>query len=109
MKKIVLSGAISGHEEEAKRYFDEAEKAVKDRFPCCAIFNPTKLPKLPSWDHYMILCRTRICGWSNTIVFIINEYTTQSKGVAVEYELAKEQGLEMYNFENGKITEFKVK
>lgn len=105
MKNVYISGAISGHEEEVKRYFMDAEEAVMQRFPGCRVFNPIRLPKMPSWEHYMKICRMRVSGWAEKIVFIENEYFAGSRGAAEERELAEKAALEMYVFRNGKIEE----
>lgn len=99
---IYLSGAITGFEEEAKVYFSEAEAAIYDKFPGCTVFNPTRLPKLPCWEDYMMICRPRVAQ-STHIVFIINPQIKSSQGVHEEKRLAKENGLAMYRYMNKEI------
>lgn len=99
---IYLSGAITGHEEEAKVYFAEAEAALYEKFPGCTVFNPMKLPKLPKWEDYMKICRPRVVR-STHIVFIINPQINKSRGVHEEMRIAKENGLVLYRYENKEI------
>lgn len=108
MKKICLSGAITGHEAEARLYFAEAERIVQERYPLAKIFNPTRLPRQKNWSDYMTICLNRISSWADGIVFIINRYAPESVGVETEYEAAKKAGLEMLNLENGKLTKLQV-
>lgn len=105
MKNVYISGAITGHEEEAKELFMKAEKAVLERFPGCKVFNPIKLPKLPSWETYMKICRVRVSGWAHKIVFIESPHLKASRGVAEERVLALEKNLDRYLFTNGRIEE----
>ena len=92
-KRIVLSGAITGHEKEATQYFYEAERLVHARYPLASVFNPTRIPKQASWEDYMKICRARINGWADTIVMIQNEFYLDSRGAIEEKELAVEKGL----------------
>jgi hypothetical protein len=105
LRNIVLSGAITGHTEEANEYFRAAEKAVGARYPVSLIFNPTKLPKLPSWEAYMKICRMRINGWATDIVYIVNDYYKDSKGAQEERQLAKAKGLVCHVFKNGVLVD----
>lgn len=105
ISKIYLSGAITGHEEEAVKYFAEAERAVKDRFPCATVFNPINLPKLPSWEHYMVICRNRLKSWADTIVYIDNDYRLQSRGAIEEQEIATSKSLNEYTYSERTIKE----
>lgn len=104
--KLVLSGAITGHEKEAEIYFMEAERAVQARYPLAQIFNPIRLPKLPSWEAYMIVCRTRIKHWATGIVYVDNNlYRRLSKGAAEEEALAKERFLKQYEYDGISVEE----
>ena len=99
-KKIVLSGAISGHEEEAAKYFIEAEEAVRARYPTAEVFNPIKLPRLDSWEKYMVIRRMRVSGWATDIVYILNDYYLDSRGSQEERYRAKVKGLDEHIFKN---------
>jgi len=95
-KKIVLSGAVSGHEGEAEEYFKHARKIVEERFPLAQVFNPTDLPKGLKQSQYMAVCMTRIRGWATTIVYIRNDYYEASAGSRLERKWAQEKGLEEF-------------
>jgi hypothetical protein len=99
-KKIVLSGAITGHKDEAVIYFHEACEKVLERFPLAEVFNPAMIDKLLSYDTAMVICRSRIKNWATTIVYIKNEYYSGSNGVRAEQALAEESGLEEYALEH---------
>jgi hypothetical protein len=101
-KKIFISGAITGVEKEAEVYFAEAERLIAERFPGAQIFNPIKLPKMATHEDYMIVCRSRIKGWADTLVSIMNDPYKNSVGAKEEHELAQERGLSLFDIDNGK-------
>lgn len=104
--KLVLSGAITGHEKEAEIYFMEAERAVQARYPLAQIFNPIRLPKLPSWEAYMTICRSRIKHWATGIVYVDNNpYRKSSKGAAEEENLSKERLLRQFEYDGITVEE----
>lgn len=102
--RVYLSGAITGHEEDARKYFDEAEAIVRGVFPGCSVFNPTHLPKLNSWESYMEICRAVLRGWSTHFVVIVNPYLCESRGAAEEIRIAYEGRIATYHLEDSKIT-----
>ena len=104
-RKFVLSGAITGHEKEAMVYFLEAERAVLERYPLAQVFNPMRLPKLPSWEAYMVICRSRIEHWATDIVYIENELRKMSKGSLEEEGLAKERLLVQHVYDGIAVEE----
>ena len=108
--KLVLSGAITGHEKEAEVYFIEAERAVKARYPLAQVFNPIRLPKLPSWEAYMVICRSRIKHWATGIVYIElgDGWRAASKGAREEEALSKERLLNQYVYDGMTVEEGSV-
>lgn len=100
--KLVLSGAITGYEEEAEKYFREAEIAVLERYPLAEVFNPMRIGKLESWEEYMVICRSRIKHWATGIVFIKNDYYNASRGATEERDLADEKRLWKFDYD-GKV------
>ena len=107
-KKIVLSGAITGHLEEAEEYFFEAKKAAFKRFPTAQVFDPMTLPKGISWDDAMTICKTRIRNWATDMVIIENQHYKESRGSCIELEEAKERGLVLHTFAGGLLLENKA-
>lgn len=103
VKKVVISLAITGHEEEAKTLSYEAEKAIRERFPLATIFNPTRLPKMHDWEDYMKVCRTRIAHWGDTLIRCESQYIAASRGAKEELELAEKCGLKVILFKDGKL------
>ena len=103
--KLVLSGAITGHEDEAKEYFRAAEKAVLERYPLAEIFNPIQLPKGLGWEEYMVICRSRIKNWATGIVFIKNDYYIESRGSAEEKVLAENARLWQFDYDGKTVKE----
>lgn len=106
-KKIVLSGAITGHLEEAKEYFAEAKRAVFERWPNAQVFDPTTIPSTVSWDDAMTICKTRIRGWATDIVCIKNDHYSLSEGSAIECDEAKKASLLVHTYEHGRLIEAK--
>lgn len=93
MKRIYISGPITGYDiEERRRAFAEAEDAVKAKFGC-EVVNPLKdQPQGLSWEEYMkrdikmmLECDT-VCllpGW------------TDSRGSLLEYTVASNLGYDI--------------
>ena len=106
VRRFVLSGAITGHEEEAHEYFADAEEAVRKRYPMSEIFNPMRLQHLGlTWEGYMSICRMRISGWATDIVYIVNEHYAASKGSTEERDRAHTASLHTHVFKNNIITD----
>lgn len=103
VKKVVLSLAITGHEEEAEKLAFDMEKAVRERFPLAEIFNPVRLPRKKNWEEYMVVCRARVSGWADTIVRGHNKHLGSSKGASEELKIADDKGLRIIDFKNGKL------
>lgn len=95
MKKICLSGAITGHEKEAQVYFMEAERRVLEIYPDAVIFNPVKIPFQKSWKDYMDICIDRLQTWANMIAIIKNEHLEASAGAMIEKHIAFESELDV--------------
>lgn len=106
--KLVLSGAITGHEEEAKRYFDDAEKAVLARYPLAEVFNPMRLPRTRSWEDCMVVCRSRIQNWATGIVYIKNEHYELSKGTKEEKALGIDRCLYQFVYDGSTVEEISL-
>ena len=102
--KIVLSGAITGHEEEAKKYFMEAERAIHARYPLAEVFNPIRLPPL-GWEECMVICRSRIKHWATAMVFIKNEHYDASRGSVEEKNLAIDRRLYLFDYDGKTVKE----
>lgn len=106
VRRFVLSGAISGHEEDAHEYFADAEEIVRKRYPSAEIFNPMTLQHLKlTQKGYMAICMMRIGGWATDIVYIINEHYAASRGSSVERARAHEVGLHQHVLKNGSLTD----
>jgi hypothetical protein len=102
--RLVLSGAITGHLEEARVYFAEAERAVKARYPLAEVFNPAKLPDM-GWERCMVVCRMRIKSWATGLVSIRNEVYSASRGSAEEHDLAIANGLYLLEYDGNSVKE----
>lgn len=89
---VYLSGAITGHAEEARSYFLAVEQYAKSILPNSKVFNPTNLPEMGIWENYMKICRSLVENWATYVFVIENEYTASSKGVAEELMIAKKFG-----------------
>lgn len=104
-RRFVLSGAITGHEAEAAVYFAEAERIVKENYPCAEVFNPARLPSTMGWEAAMAVCRMRIKGWATDFVVIQNKYRAASRGSAEEDILANAANLTRHVIENSVMRE----
>lgn len=95
MKKICLSGAITGHEKEATVYFTKAEEILRQRYPNAEIFNPIKIPPQSGWEEYMNICLDKLQTWADTMVIIKNDYLEKSAGAMIEKHVAFERELDV--------------
>ena len=104
-KKFFVSGAYSGHEDEARAYFQKACDAILEKFPLASVFDPTKISIGLPYSAAMSICCARIKGWATDIAYVRNQYYDGSKGSLVERKLAQEKGLGEYVFRDGVLSE----
>jgi hypothetical protein len=97
MKKIYISGPISNHPTGNIELF--AAEALKIRQGGDIAVNPHEvcahLPKTSPWDDFMQVCIEEL---SSCDAILMLPGWQESKGANVEYEKAKEMGIEIYHF-----------
>jgi nucleoside 2-deoxyribosyltransferase len=94
MKKLYLSGKISGREiEEAKAHFSQFEKDLTN----CGfeVVNPFKVEPRPNleWHEYMRADIKALCECDGIVML---QGWTDSKGAKLEFHIATELGLQVY-------------
>jgi hypothetical protein len=103
MKKMYISGQITGIEQEAPGLFKKAEEEV--RLLGYEPVNPVTIPHEhdKTWQSYMREDVKAMC--SCEAIYMLNNWTN-SKGARIELRIAKELGLEVHHQSKiGKLTE----
>jgi nucleoside 2-deoxyribosyltransferase len=92
MKKIYISGKISGVEKSAIQHFKHAENELRTKG--FEVVNPMELPHDhdKSWTSYL---REDIKALADCDVIFMLANWTNSKGAKIEWELAQNLGLEI--------------
>lgn len=98
MKKIYISGKITGTNDYMHRFAVVEEKLTKGGFE---VINPAKvngmLPPL-SWEQYMAVCKVLI-DFCDALYML--QGWEDSKGATIERELAKQKGkIVLYEYED---------
>jgi hypothetical protein len=94
VKKVYISGPISGHEKAATILFKAAENDFKTRLVKFEVVNPMELPHDhdKSWTSYL---REDIKALADCDVIFMLANWTNSKGAKIEWELAQNLGIEI--------------
>lgn len=92
MKKIYISGKITGMEEEAYALFEKAESDIKK-----LMWEPVNPMKLKhdhdkSWQSYMRECVKALCDCH--CIYMLNNYR-DSPGALIELEIAIQLGIDV--------------
>lgn len=89
MKKIYISGKITGIEEKAEKIFEATEHSLKTKYPDAEIINPIKLPHNhdKTWESYM---REDIGALVKCDAICVLDNWRSSRGARLEVIIAKE-------------------
>ena len=103
MKKIYLSGKMTGLQDFGKEHFDNAEKTLKELNPDCIIFNPIKISKqianrlnkeIEDIEYHTFLKEDlKILLECDEVLMLEN--WQDSNGAIIEHNLAKDVGIEI--------------
>jgi len=102
MKKIYISGKITGIEDQAAQLFEQAETDIRN-----AGFEPVNPMKLnhkhdKSWESYMKADLKALLDCDG--IFMLDNWS-DSKGALIELDLALKVGVPVYRFKDGELVE----
>lgn len=93
MKKVYISGRISGlKQEDAIQKFEAAEKALRRFFPNLKLVNPFKLHDDLSQPWEKLMARDIEELLTCDCIYLLDNWG-KSKGARIEYAIARELGL----------------
>lgn len=98
VETVYISGAISGIEPAIVRAdFAVTEEQARKTFPGCAIFNPFKVGMVcpGNWSYEQIM-NFDLDVLRNCSHIVMMEGWQASRGAKIEYEFAKEHGIEIW-------------